>query len=116
MWSNNNRACTTMWRTLIGLQQLTRRDVFKLAGDKPLRNLPYYAQDGGDGVVRTRAEALALQIDGVFVELRGAKYEENVDQKQAVEAMVEILIDREKSVADLAATADDKYFFFQENE
>lgn len=115
-WSNNNRACKTVWSTLVALDQLSERQLFKTAGDKKIGTLTFYPKDGSSDVLETRAKALALQMDKIFRVVRSATYENNVTAKKAVNSLVTVLKDGEKTVAELADAADDAYLFFKEGE
>lgn len=115
-WSNNNRACLTVWTTLVALGQLRKTQVFNTAGAKTMNTLTFFGQDAAADMKEVRAKALALQMDGVFRLMRGAVYETAVKSKDAVKGMTDVLTDADKTVADLADAADDAYKFFQEGE
>jgi hypothetical protein len=115
-WSNNNRACLTLWTTLIALGQLGKTQAFDAAGDKTMNTLTFFGQDASTEMKEVRAKALALQMDGVFRLLRGAVYETGVKAKDAVKGMTDVLTDATKTVSDLADAADDAYKFFREGE
>lgn len=115
-WSQNNRACKTVWTTLMVLDQINEQETFAATGAIKVGDLTFYPKDGTQDVLAARAKALALQIDKVFRKIRGAVYEEGKDQMQAVTAMTEVLKDKDKTVAEFAGIADDLYRFFQEGE
>jgi hypothetical protein len=113
-WSNNNRACKTVWTTLRVLDQISKRRTFKTTGDLNIKDLTFFV--GTDETVQVRAESLAAQMDNLFTELRGAAYEEDFNSKSARAAMVAVLTDGDLTVADLADTADDAFEFHGEAE
>ena len=57
------------------------------------------------------AEGIADFLDIVFKNTYGGAYETGINKATAVANMVEILIDAEMTMADLAATIDDDYNF-----
>ncbi len=109
-WSRNHRACETTWTTLYALTQL--HAAFPDAGTIPMSQLTFWAQQGDTRDVRARS--LATQVDRVFVRLRGAQYEEGVNQTTAISNLVETLSAESKTVADLAEAADAQYRFWGE--
>ncbi|WP_455204219.1 hypothetical protein [Kaarinaea lacus] len=115
-WSKNNRACKTVWSTLVALDQMSERQMFKTAGGKKIKSLTFFAKDASGDMLSVRAKAFAHQCDKVFRFVRGAQYEDNVTTQKAINALVKVLKDGEKTVADLADVADDAYFFFREGE
>lgn len=115
-WSNNNRACKTVWTTLIALDQFSETQVFKTAGDKKIKTLTFFPKDATGDVVNVRANSLARQLDKIFRLVRGASYEKTITQNKAVAAISEILKDGDKTVADLADACDDAYLFFGEED
>ncbi|RYY02132.1 MAG: hypothetical protein EOO53_13930 [Gammaproteobacteria bacterium] len=115
-WSSNNRACKTVWSTLMALDQISESQTFKTTGIIKIGDLRFFPIDGTQAVLDVRAQSLALQLDKIFRLIRGATYEADVDQLAAVTALELILKDKEKTVADLADEADSKYLFFKEGE
>lgn len=115
-WSANNRACKTVWSTLMVLDQIGEDQSFDSTGKKTVGNLRFFPHDGSQDIIDIRAKSLAIQIDKVFRMIRGATYENNVSQSQAVDALAVVLKDKEQTVAELANKADDQYLFFKEGE
>ena len=111
-WSRNHRACETTWTTLYALSQL--RAAFPAAGIIPMRQLTFWDQESDTLDVRSRS--LATNLDGVFVRVRGAEYEDGVNQESAISGLVTILKVGSKVVADLAEAADAQYRFWGEGE
>lgn len=111
-WSRNHRACETTWTTLYALSQL--RAAFSASGTIPMSQLTFWDQQSDARDVRSRS--LATSLDGVFIRVRGAQYEEGVNQESAISSLVEILNVGSKVVADLAEVADSQYRFWGEAE
>ncbi|WP_456425015.1 hypothetical protein [Rhodocaloribacter sp.] len=115
-WSVNHRACTTTYTTLIVLAQLPRDLSFRDAGDVPMSGLAFWKLTSSAQVRRVQAGALALQIDNVFRDIRGAVYEPGVDPDAVPGLIREALLRPENTVADLAALFDGLYLFWREND
>ena len=115
-WSSNNTACKTVWSTLMVFDQINEDQAFKSTGEKKVGDLRFFPHDGSQNIIDVRAESLAIQIDKFFRMIRGATYEDNVVQSQAVDALAAVLKDKEQTVAELADKADDHYLFFKEGE
>jgi hypothetical protein len=113
-WSANVRACKTLWTTLIALDQLSEATVFKKAGTKLMKDLTFFAGPASPAAVNVRARGLAFDLDRVFQTLRGARFESGVTQMKAIDALVAILKNGSKTVAELADEADAHYHFVGE--
>jgi len=109
-WSRNHRSCETTWSTLYALIQI--RAAFPDAGGIPMTQLAFWTQPARSRNVRARA--LAAQMDGVFTHIRGARYEDGVEQAGAVAALSEALLTESNTVADLAEVCDAQYRFWGE--
>lgn len=113
-WSSNNVACRTVGSALMVFEQISENQSFKSTGEIKIGDLPFYPHDGSMDIVETRAKSLAIQLDKSFRMMRGATYEENMTQVSAVNTLVEILKNKERTISDLADKADDQYLFFRE--
>jgi hypothetical protein len=113
-WSKNNRACKTTWSTLRTLDQLDA--VFGDAGTLKMKELTYYNQTSSKEQRKSIARMLAAQLDNIFRELRGARYENEITGDKAIQSMVEILIKPEATVAVLSEQCDINYKFYGEDE
>ena len=111
-WTKNNRACTTLWSTLNRMQQLSTN--FDKSGDLKMNDLTFFNVLGSTELRRQQATIIADQLDNIFRIGRGAKYETGFDRTKAINSMVEILINEEKRINDLASTVDDAYNFWGE--
>ncbi len=115
-WNPNNRASTTTWLTLRTLGQIPRDEVFKAAGSRKMNQLTYWAQSASGDIRKVQAAALAIQIDNVFRDIRGAQYEQGITNQTAVDNINETLLDKNKTIADLAEINDRNYLFWGESQ
>ena len=115
MWTPNNRAATTTWLTLLALSEIPRDLVFKEAGSRKMKDLTFFASGASIDSRRIAASALAIQMDSMFRDIRGAQYEKGKSFGTAVSAIVEVLLDPDKTLAELAETNDDQYLFWRES-
>lgn len=111
-WSENNRACTTLWTTLFRMNQLFTS--FDESGTLTMPDLTFFSPTDSSSMRRQAAIILADQLDNIFTVGRGAQYEDGVTHDQAVAATVEILTDAEKNLTDLASAVDENYLFWGE--
>jgi len=110
-WSRNHRSCETTWSALYALIQL--RAAFPDSGEIPMPQLAFWTQSARSRDVRARA--LAAQMDGIFTHIRGARYEDGVDQSGAVAALSEALLTESTTVSGLAEVCDAQYRFWGES-
>ncbi|UFS61882.1 hypothetical protein LOH54_09465 [Sulfurimonas sp. HSL-3221] len=113
-WSKNNRACTTTWSTLMLLEQLDT--VFREAGELKIKELTFFNQTSSGDQRKAAARTLAIQMDNVFREVRGATYEEDITGEQAIDSMLKVLTTPEATVSDLAEKCDISYNFYGEED
>lgn len=109
-WKNTRPCCVITWSTLALLGEHSK--TFDVSGDLALRRLTYWA--GSDQAREARARALAVQLDSTFRDLFGSKYETNVKKTQAILGMTAVLLDGDKTMADLAEADDLLYLFLGE--
>lgn len=107
IWTKNNRACTSLWTTLFSMQQL--RTNFDDSGELKMNDLTFYNSLGSTELRQQQAMIVADQLDNVFRIGRGAKYELGAGRTSSISAMVSILTDENKLVADLAEVVDSNY-------
>ncbi|WP_345972167.1 hypothetical protein [Sulfurimonas diazotrophicus] len=113
-WSKNNRACKTTWSTLKLLDQLDT--VFLEAGELKIKELTFFNQTSSTDQRKAAARMLAIQLDNVFREVRGATYEEDITGEQAIDSMLKVLTTPEATVSDLAEKCDVSYNFYGEED
>jgi len=111
-WSLDNRACKTTWSTLMELEQL--KAVFKDAGSMKMSELTYWNNTDSDDMRTTKVNAIAIEMDNIFTEERGAKYEENKSKETAIQDIKNIMVNSDKLVQDLAEVNDNNYLFWNE--
>jgi hypothetical protein len=111
-WSNNNRACTTLWAELHNMQQLSNN--FDDSGKLQMKDLLFYNSLSSAELRESQAVTIADHLDNFFRLVLKAPYETDIDRTSAIHKMVGILIDGSKYVSDLASTVDDSYKFLGE--
>jgi hypothetical protein len=114
IWTPNNRAATTTWLTLRTLAQIPKDEVFKNAGSRKMNQLLFWAKSSSGQIRKVQAESLAIMMDNVFRDIRGAVYEEGVDNSKAIDSIIETLLDSDKTISDLAGINDSIYLFWGE--
>ncbi len=108
-WSNNNLACVNTWAFLRVLKQLN--PVFGESGKLTMTELDYWNPASSPPARRAEALALASQLDNMFVNGVGAKYEPGYTRTKAVTKMADTLVDAAKTVCHLSVTVDEAYRF-----
>lgn len=114
VWSENHRACKTTWSTLRVLEQ-TRR-TFSKAGKLKMPNLTFWSDTDPKGIRAVKARTLAMQMDNIFRDLRGARFEKNKSRSVAIDDMVKVLTNKDRTIAELAEVNDSNYKFWKEGE
>ena len=112
-WTNNNRACKTLWTSLFTMHQLSTN--FDDSGDLTMKDLLFFNPLSSGDLRKQEATVVADELDNIFRNGRGADFEQGIDRTTAMENMVEVLADEEKSVADLASVVDAAYRFRREH-
>ncbi|MDB5192081.1 MAG: hypothetical protein JWQ96_1644 [Segetibacter sp.] len=108
-WKTNNLSCVNVWSTLFIMRQ--HRKTFKKAGDLKMKELLFYNPTLTDPELKFEAEGIADFLDIVFKNTYRAKYEAGVDRDKAFTDITNILIDKEKTMAELAEQVDKDYEF-----
>ena len=111
-WTTNNRACKTLWTSLSTMNQLSAN--FEDSGNLKMQDLTFYNPTVSGELLKQQATMVADQLDTIFRNGRGAKFEVNIDRTKAINAMIDVLVDGEKQVKDLASKVDDAYKFISE--
>ena len=106
-WSPENKAHTTTWVSLLSLDLLPD-GTFLESGAKKISNLKIPDE--------TIAKSVAIQLDHIFRELRGAKFEEGMDEPIVRKKISALLMNKKLTVAELADDFDRLYKFWRENE
>ena len=107
-WSRNNLACVNVWSTLYIMKQ--HQEVFRNAGNREMQDLLFYNTAASDEELKFEAEGIADFLDQAFIKTADAKYD-NCDRNRALKDMVSILVDKNKTMAELAEQVDIDYEF-----
>ena len=110
-WENNLSYGYT-WLVLLNLKQINA--VYHDSQDIKMSGLAFYNPAISSDLLRIEATNLAIAIDSTFTTGMGAKFETGISQNQAINSMVAILINADKTVEDLAAMNDASYLFLNE--
>jgi len=111
-WSVNNRACTTLWFTLLNMDQLFTN--FDDSGSLTMKDLTFFNPTSSSDARRIEATLISDQLDTTFIEGRGARYEDGIDREAAVASMIDILTDEGKTLEEFATSVDESYLFWEE--
>ena len=106
-WSPENRAHTTTWISLLHLGLLPEW-AFLESGAKKISNLKIPDE--------TAAKSVAIQLDNTFRRIRGAKFEEGMNEPIVHKKISALLMNKKLTVAELADNFDRLYKFWGENE
>jgi hypothetical protein len=87
------------------------RKTFKKAETLKMNELLFFNPLLTKDELRFEAEGIADFVDIVFKNTYGGRYEENINKEKAVRNMVDIMIQKSKTMADLAAQVDSDYNF-----
>ena len=112
-WNTTSPVFATIWITLKDLKQL--KTSYGNSGSLKMSDLTFYNTLSSDTERSIAAKMLAVQIDNILIDTYRCEYETNENSSTAVSGIVEILINSEKTVADLAAKCDDLYKFLTES-
>lgn len=108
-WTNNNLACVNSWAFLRVLKQF--KEVFGAAGKLKMRQFTYWNPAATPEARRTEAMGLAAQLDNMFVNGLGAKYEPDYNRTKATSSMTDVLVSADKTLCEFAVAVDEAYRF-----
>ena len=111
-WSNNNRAHTQAWYSLVVLNQLEA--AFPEAKGMTVRDLTFWSETASADLRGQQAQAIAIQLDNMFTKVWRAKYEEGMDREGSVSTLEAVLQLGDTTMPELGAIADDQYHFLGE--
>ena len=111
-WNPNNKACQCTWADLFALKQSTKP--FPDSGNIKMQDMLFYNPAAGSGILENEAKMLADQLDNMFRNADGAKFEAGVTREKAQSAMVAILKQADKTMAKLSEVIDTNYLFWHE--
>ena len=108
-WKPKNTAARTTWLILMLLDQFN--EAFNKAGAVKMNQLAFWKATQSESARRREAEALFIQMDNMFRDIRKAGFEHGMTRLQALEAMVAMLTSADQTVATLADVVDKHYRF-----
>jgi hypothetical protein len=111
-WSKDNRACKALWTCLYRMKQVSAN--FDDSGSLQINSLLFYSTIDSAELRKQEAISIADELDTVFRNGLGTVYENTIDRTSAMQQMVNILTDGNKSVTDLASAVDACYKFWGE--
>lgn len=110
-WTKDSPAHVDTWFSLFKLGQISQ--VFEASGDIKMSELTFYNPTININSLQTEAALIADTIDKVLTSW-GARLENNITIDTALSEMIEILLDKDKTILDLAEKNDENYFFTNE--
>jgi hypothetical protein len=111
-WSTKNLADTTTWLLLSIYEDLSVK--FADAPQVKMSALAFYNPAVSSGMLEAEARSTAAILDRAYRAKAGATFENSWDIPKAIDAMTEILKDKDNTVADLASKVDEIYKFLGE--
>lgn len=111
-WSNNSSACTTLYAILTGtLDQLDKSILFNDAGTVTISQLVFFNATASPDIIRMAATGLANTLDSTLISAYLCSYKTGQTQNLAISGMVNILVNGQSTIANLADTIDSFYQF-----
>ena len=110
-WTENKPAHVDTWFSLFRLGQIRKQ--FNESGKIKMSELTFYNPTVSNDSLKIEATLIADTIDRVFISW-GAKLENNISRNTALNEMIQVLLDKEKTLLDLAEKNDENYFFINE--
>jgi hypothetical protein len=108
-WSNNNLAHTDTWGYLLLYEELNVG--FFEAGDMKMSRLAFFNPADSSNALEAAALELAARLNRAFVKKSRAAFENDWTEPKGVEAMKDVLKDKDKTVSELAVKVDEIYSF-----
>ncbi len=110
-WTNNNLACVFTWLDLTYINELN--STFDVSDVVTMDKLVFWNKTSPESR-QIEALNIASQLTKMFTGLNFAKFETGKNFATSVNGMAEVLVVATKTVADLAAVADENLNFFGE--
>ncbi len=110
-WTVEKPAHVDTWFSLFRLGQIRKQ--FSASGKIKMSELTFFNPLSSADSLKVEATLIADTIDRVFTSW-GAKLENDITRNAALKDMIQILLDKEKSLLDLAEKNDKNYFFTSE--
>lgn len=108
-WSNNNLAHRYTWYITkrLGIHKRS----FSNSQTLKLKQFDYYVTTATAAEKKQRAKTFAMILSNLYQDIGNATLEKNITHAKGIAALVTVLLDGEKTLMDLAATADTVYYF-----
>ena len=110
-WTAEKPSHVDTWFSLFRLGQISKH--FNPSGKIKMSELTFYNPTVSNDSLKVEATLIADTIDRVFTSW-GAKLENNISRNTALTEMIKILLDKDKTILDLAEKNDEIYFFTNE--
>lgn len=110
-WTNEKMAHVDTWFTLFRINQLVAP--FPDAGKIKMSELTFYNPTASQDHLKIEATLVANAVDQLFTAF-GVKLENNVSRNAALTAMIEVLMNGNKTIEELAEVNDGNYLFVNE--
>lgn len=110
-WTANNPAQVDTWFSLFRLGQIRKQ--FNAAGNMKMSELTFFNPTASKESLKMEATLIADTMDRLISGL-GARLENNISRHKALSDMITLLIDKDKTIMDLATKNDANYFFINE--
>ena len=110
-WTTENPAFVDTWFSLFRLGQTKKQ--FNAADTIKMSELTFFNPLSSKDNLKIEATLVADTIDKVFSSW-GAKLENSISRNTAINDMIQILLDEDKTIKDLAEKNDENYFFTNE--
>jgi len=109
VWNKDNDACLNTWSTLFIMKQ--SRDAFKNSGDIKMKDFLFYNPTLSPELLKKEAKSIAVDLDQAFINTCFANYKSGMTKTKAINAMTNVLIEADKTMAHLAEQAGESYKF-----
>jgi hypothetical protein len=113
-WTVNNRSATTTWLTLKLLAQIPKDEVFIKSGSRRMDELLFWSKSSSEKIRKIQVDSIAIMMDNIFRDTRGAKYEKDITCEIAINDIKETMLNPKNTAADLAEINDKNYLFWGE--
>src|SRR5215212_10998299 len=108
-WSPDKSSCLSTWMALRVLEQSSL--VFPKSGLVPMRELAFWSTVASEAMRNLEAHTLAKEMDNIFRLIDGATLAPGATIATAVDFITAILVDGNRTVAELAEVNDQLYHF-----
>lgn len=111
-WSKNNSAHVQTW---IALRTMGLIDAaFPDAAGKTMAQLGHWNDDDSPKIRRMKSRAISNNLHFFYRSVPKASAEQGVSESKAITDSLQVLVDENKTVEDLAMTVDGNYRFLDE--